>query len=731
MFINKYPYTDFHELNLDWIINSIKEVNKAFDEFSVVNSIKFKGVWDIRSQYPRWSIVDYNGVAYISTQDVPGGIETSNEKYWTQVANYTELFASYQLRVSELERTSVRGFDTALDLINSGGVNGGFAQTKGYTDIGDKGGARYAITAEKPKTSYLTLQNGLYAQLLPASIMNINCFGHGSAAFSEYETLIDSCALELNGEEYDLSDLNEIVLGTVIGNSSTIVLSPTATVKYHEILNVKDVTFQISNPASTVFLWDLAYPCRNFNMSNVKFINVGATDTSRSGTALRVIADNIDIDDIRFNGFVTGCIVNRTAGTKLECCSIKNVYGENMQLLLNVYGYIGTDFSLRLNNVNIDGVKLVNTPTQKASIGVEVGSDALLLECVKNFNVSNVESVYARERAIYCNMCENGFIDNVYAEGSQAVKVCGNASVGQFGTRISVTNIQGKELDNGYLLALYDVNTITARGLSCYNSIQTSSAMLELDRQCLNVDISNVTVAGSSRGLILLQAIAGVTNNLTNVRISHVSADRLALGRAYHAIRSYEYEAQGGKWIHGLMLDDIQINPREAYYNSVGPTGFIAISNAENVTIKNAIIRGVASFTPLSFSACSGVILEDISFLTSYRSGYIAPIAGVSDMNNVCGISYGGPSGMNYSTRSNYSSIYGGSAVQSVTTTTSGSKSVLSAAPCSLHITGTAQATLTCNGSTWTKLSGDASITVVDASTLSLPIGKFLFTYSF
>ena len=107
MFFEKYPYTDFHELNLDWLLAKMKELDIKFDEFKVVNNITFSGQWDITKQYPAWTIVSDNNIGYVSQRPVPAGIPLSNGNYWVEVIDYTAQIAGLQNRVIALENEDI------------------------------------------------------------------------------------------------------------------------------------------------------------------------------------------------------------------------------------------------------------------------------------------------------------------------------------------------------------------------------------------------------------------------------------------------------------------------------------------------------------------------------------------------------------------------------------------------------------------------------------------------
>lgn len=89
LFLNRYPYTDFHELNLSWIIEMLSQVEKTLNDFVSINALKYADPiqWNITTQYEKNTIVidPVSGVAYISVQPVPSGVALTNTDYWTVV----------------------------------------------------------------------------------------------------------------------------------------------------------------------------------------------------------------------------------------------------------------------------------------------------------------------------------------------------------------------------------------------------------------------------------------------------------------------------------------------------------------------------------------------------------------------------------------------------------------------------------------------------------------------
>ena len=90
-FFNEYPYTDFHELNLSWVIKELRSFATTLEQFVSINALKYADPiqWDITRQYEKNTIVidPQSGTAYLSVQAVPSGVALTNEDYWTVVFN--------------------------------------------------------------------------------------------------------------------------------------------------------------------------------------------------------------------------------------------------------------------------------------------------------------------------------------------------------------------------------------------------------------------------------------------------------------------------------------------------------------------------------------------------------------------------------------------------------------------------------------------------------------------
>lgn len=106
MFDTRWPYTDFHNLNLDWILDTLKKQDAAIADFISLNSITYADPlqWDITRQYPKNQVVlDTNGDGYLSVQPVPVGVEIDNTDYWTKIGNFSELWSTVKLAITEAD----------------------------------------------------------------------------------------------------------------------------------------------------------------------------------------------------------------------------------------------------------------------------------------------------------------------------------------------------------------------------------------------------------------------------------------------------------------------------------------------------------------------------------------------------------------------------------------------------------------------------------------------------
>lgn len=92
-----FPFTNLHELNLDWIVQIVRQLQTELSQFVALNTIKYANPfqWNITRQYGQNTLVidPQDGTAYLSVQPVPQGVQITNTEYWTPVftlQNFTD-----------------------------------------------------------------------------------------------------------------------------------------------------------------------------------------------------------------------------------------------------------------------------------------------------------------------------------------------------------------------------------------------------------------------------------------------------------------------------------------------------------------------------------------------------------------------------------------------------------------------------------------------------------------
>ena len=121
-FQHLYPYANFHDLNLDWILSAFREMETQLQQFVSLNTVKYADPlqWDITRQYATNTVVvdQYNGTAYLSVQPVPSGVQITDTDYWTPIFSFENFISSLETRVTNIESNikslNVYNFDTCV-----------------------------------------------------------------------------------------------------------------------------------------------------------------------------------------------------------------------------------------------------------------------------------------------------------------------------------------------------------------------------------------------------------------------------------------------------------------------------------------------------------------------------------------------------------------------------------------------------------------------------------------
>lgn len=179
-FEHEYPYSNLHELNLDWVLKTINQLRDDMAKFIRKETIKIANpiTWNIKTQYEANTIVYYQGKAYLSKQPVNGEALT-DEDYWLLVYDFT-FFTDNMINVKECGAIG-DGVHDDTDAINQALIIGEghtiyFPEGTYITD-GIKLPSNTSLVGFNMQKSIIKLKDGSYNHVIDGGRFDINADG--------------------------------------------------------------------------------------------------------------------------------------------------------------------------------------------------------------------------------------------------------------------------------------------------------------------------------------------------------------------------------------------------------------------------------------------------------------------------------------------------------------------------------------------------------------------------
>lgn len=407
-FYDKFPYTNFQELNLDRIIQELIKVKEGLN-FVIENaSLKYADPiqWNITHQYAANTVVidPETGIAYISTKPVPNNILITNTEYWTPIFDLSALFDDVESDIANLE--------TELNTTNTNvSANTAAIETNADNISANTAAINDEVTnRENADTAINTTIGTLWKA-------NIKLYGAvGDGVTDDSQAFID--AIAANGSVY-------FPHGKYNLNNTQITLKPNTTITGE-----------------------------NAQIYNAQLVATG---------------NRIHITNLSFQDCTANYVVSVSTGTTLliDGCEFKNVRGgidvENVQhtVITNTLFWNFTGYAVYLHNINdvVLSNLFINGNNNSASVGIRTTSknEAIM--------VDNVEIIQCYRAALFDSIAYS-MINSLYCDSS-----LGDALTLNNASDIQLVNcwLSNRATDKSGLVC-NNASNITIKGLTAHNN---------------------------------------------------------------------------------------------------------------------------------------------------------------------------------------------------------------------------------------------------------------------
>ena len=317
LFDHIYPYTNFHELNLEWLLSQFKELQKFVKDFALTNEITYGGEWDISKGYQASTIVVYNDSGYIAIKPVPVGVDITNNDYWVKVANFTQEIAGIGSRVdaleddvSDLEETVAAIPEYIAAKRNKNIVFFGDSWTVG-TGATDEASAFPALTAAALDMTPFNFGTGAAGFTRPNAIIS-QITGNSMTAAERLNTSVVVITGGVNDIRY-ASETNLTLLSNNIINAARL-----ASNMFKNAIIVMAVLTTVQHGISDTYKYWMGYCIDRLMSASIERVIVADMRYILYNRVNAYISDGFHPNDFG-HGLVSGQIVNAVLGSKSEC----------------------------------------------------------------------------------------------------------------------------------------------------------------------------------------------------------------------------------------------------------------------------------------------------------------------------------------------------------------------------------------------------------------------------